>query len=848
MDIRRFFIKPQIPEKLKSLEELAMNMWSTWDKDAEKIFHRLDPQLFRTLSHNPVELLYRISSERLNEAAKDKGFLYELKQVCEKFKNYMSLEGTYLSEGQEMPFLKGDVVVYSCMEYGLHESLPCYSGGLAVLAGDQLKAVSDVGFPMVSFGMLYTHGYFKQRIISDGTQVEEFTEPNWYLTLVSEVAGEGGAPLFIEVPLKGDKVVAKIWKIQVGKILLYLLDTNIHQNPEKYRKITSMLYDPDRETRLEQELILGRGGIIALRALNIHPKAYHINEGHTAFSILERLIDLVKNKKHSLEEAKTIIRCSTVFTTHTPVIEGNEHFTDELIKEYLQEEVKQLGLTMNEFLSLGKIRQEKMFWLPAFALRFSLRSNGVSKIHGSVSRATWRDVFPTLHERELPIGSVTNGVHLQSWLSLQMSEIFDRYIGPDYFYKAESPDIWENIYSVPDGEIWNAHCRRKEQVISFVRKRVVDMMKRRGYGNNKIVDIERVLNPDYLTIGFARRFAPYKRANLILTDPERLASILTNEEKPVQLIFAGKAHPADEEGKKIIRELLEFINKYPVENHMVFVEDYDINVARHLVQGVDVWLSTPLKPMEASGTSGIKAGINGVLNMSVLDGWWPEAYNGENGWAISAGENISDPEFARNAEANQLYELLENEVTEQFYNRTESNIPLEWVRIMKNSIVTTSSKFNMQRAVREYFHNFYFPQMEVSERISRNDFELLKKINKHKKEIDAIWPKVYLRDYFTSINGKTPVSGEEVNIDCYVYLDDANENLLSVEVLYCYGNDICDYIKTPLSFAEKYQDKVAKYSGKVVLKGNGQQEISARIVPADQDFREIYPEYVKWRE
>ncbi|HQH79845.1 MAG TPA: alpha-glucan family phosphorylase [bacterium] len=847
MDVRKFFIKPQIPERLKPLEALAHNIWAFWDKDAEKLFHRLDPQLYRKVAHNPVEFLYRLDEEKILAAAKDRGFLYELGRVSEKFKNYLEFDGTYVKDGVEKTFSPDDIVLYSCMEYGLHESLAFYSGGLAVLAGDHLKAASDVGIPMIGFGLLYKRGYFSQRISSDGMQIEEFKQNNWHLAPVNEVVGADGAPVYIEIPLKNEKVIAKLWKIEVGKTILYLIDTNIHQNPERFRKITDLLYDSDRVVRLQQELILGRGCIIALRAMGIKPTVYHINEGHTAFSVVERILWMMREERRSFEEAKAIVRSSTVFTTHTPVIEGNEHFDEALIREYFIDEVKELGIDINSFLAFGRIASDRTFWLPAFAIRFSRLSNGVSKLHGEVSRKMWRSIFPNLHERELPIKSVTNGVHLQSWLSLQMTEIFDRYIGPDYLHKAEALDVWEKVEDIPDGEIWNAHCRRKDQVVSFIRRRVGNMMQHRGYGKNKIKDIEQVLNPSTLTIGFARRFAPYKRANLVLTDPERFAAIIKNRERPVQIIFAGKAHPADDAGKRIIKQLFDFIYDYKLENHVVFIEDYDINIARHLVQGVDVWLNTPTKPMEASGTSGMKAAINGALNLSVPDGWWPEAYDGENGWEISAGDNIEDPGLARMAESNQIYELLENEITEMFYDRREGGHPKEWVEMMKRSIIAACSRFNMHRPLREYLYDYYMPQAELTSKITANDGEMLKRLIAHREVINSIWSRIYLRDYFTSIDGKMPTSGDNVEIEAYVYVDDVDTELIGVEAFYCFGDEPDEWSTSPLKFVEKYNDKVARYSGSVMLDGNGTQEISVRIVPADRDFRAFYPEYVKWK-
>lgn len=848
MDIRKFFIKPVIPERIKSLNEIAFNVWSCWDMDAQRLFHRIEPQLFRKLSHSPVELLYRLDPALLEEAAKDEGFLYELDRVYDKFKRYMKFEGSYVQSGKSKPFSTDDVVAYICMEYGLHESIPAYSGGLAVLAGDQLKAVSDIGLEMVGFGLLYRTGYFNQHISPEGKQIEEYREINWYLSPLLEVHDDKGLPLLIEVPIKSSKVFAKVWKLQVGRVPLYLFDTDIHQNDAKFRKITRTLYDADRHTRLEQELILGRGSVIAMDVLGIKPKLYHLNEGHTAFSILERMLRLVRGKHRSVEEAKDLVRYSTIFTTHTPVIAGNENFDDELIDEYLEKDVELLGMTINEFLNLGKVKKEKNFWLPAYALRHSGMSNGVSKIHAEVSRKMWRNLFPTLHEDELPITAITNGVHIQTWLSLQMTELFNRYVGPDYTHKAESPGLWKKIAAIPDGEIWNAHRRRKEQTVSFIRRRVGDMMKKRGYGKNKIKDLEMVLNPDYLTIGFARRFVQYKRANLILSDPERLVSILTNEDRPVQLVFAGKAHPADTEGKNIIKSIIDFINEYPVENHVVFMEDYDINVARHLVQGVDVWLNTPQKPLEASGTSGIKAAINGVLNLSVLDGWWPEAYDGENGWAITGGDFGDSSQITNEAEALHLYELLEREVAELFYNRTESDIPVGWVKMMKNSIAGVAQRFNMHHTMREYLYKMYLPQMQMSERLVKDDSKLLKAMCMNKGSLDAVWSKVYIKDYFTSINGKMPLSGDTVNIDCYVYIDDVDEKLFNAEVFYCAGDGAATCKSIPLKYVERYPDKVAKYSGGITLEGTGQQQIGVRLVPSNPDFRQVYPEYVKWKE
>lgn len=847
MDTRRFFIKPPIPKKIQHLQELAFNVWSYWDRDAQNLFHRLDPELFRRHNRNPSELLYRLNPSRLQAVAEDKGFLHELKKVHEKFTNYMHYEGHYQRIGSEVPFSPDDTVAYVCMEYGLHESIPIYSGGLAILAGDQLKAVSDAGFPMVSFGLLYNYGYFAQKITPDGTQIEEFHKNAWYLNSLTEVRDTQEVPVVIEIPLKNDRVFAKLWRIQVGRVPLYLLDTNIHQNAPQHRGITDTLYDSDRRTRLKQELVLGRGAVLALRALGIQPKVYHLNEGHTAFVILERLLHLTRECGLTLEEAKAVVRFSTVFTTHTPVIEGNEHFADDLIKEYLAQEIGALHMTLDEFLSLGKVRKEKEFWLPALALRHARRSNAVSKLHTSVTRTMWQDLFSTLHEKEFPIGDVTNGVHLQSWLSRQLNELFTSYLGPDYFRDSDGEGVWQKINTIPDSEIWNAHVRRKEQVISFIRKRLSQAMMQRGYRKSQTRDLEEILNPNNLTIGFARRFAPYKRADLILSDEERLVSILTDKERPVQFVFAGKAHPADSAGKALIKKIFDFVERHSLENRIVFIEDYDINVARHMVQGVDVWLNTPLKPLEASGTSGMKAGINGVLNLSLLDGWWPEGYNGENGWAIPASTNLADPNLGRSIEANQIYDLLEGEITKLFYRRTDNDLPLDWIKMMKSSIVSICGNFTMQQVLHKYVTNYYLPLVQEAAPLGENNYALLKSVSQHKKIVDSVWSTVYIKDYFTSIDGKAPVSGETVSVDCYVYLGDVDPSLLRVEIFYCGGEEENHFKTFPLSLIERYQDKVSKYSANFTLEGTGLQELSVRLVPENADFRKIYPEYVKWK-
>ena len=848
MAMRSFYVQPHIPETLKNLFVLAYNIWSTWDHDSFRLFSRIDPGLYRKVNHNPVKLLHLLDSQRIADLAKDPGFLFELDGVYQSFLTYQSFQGSYKdAQGQERPFGKEDIIAYLSMEFSLHESMPIYSGGLGILAGDYLKAASDVGLPLVGFGLLYRFGYFTQRINPDGYQEEEFKENIWSLKPVKEVKDKDGNPLIIEVPLKNEKVFAKLWRVAVGRVSLYLLDCNLEQNKPEHRSITDMLYDPERDDRIVQELILGRGTRIALKALGIQPKVYHLNEGHSAFLIVERLKLLMAEEGLSFEEASAVIRHSSVFTTHTPVIEGNEHFDQDLVAAYLKPDLAQLGIDLEQFLSLGRVgRGERTFWLPALAIRFSRHNNAVSKLHAEVSREMWRPLFENHHLREIPITSVTNGVHLQTWLSAELAQLFDRYIGPDYLHNAESPEVWGAVHNIPDDEIWEAHMRAKRANIAFIRRRLNDEYERKGFARSRIREVQSILDPRTLTIGFARRFAPYKRADLILQDPERLVALLTDPDRPVQLVFSGKSHPADVEGKKIIKRVLDFIRDNDLEQQVVFVEDYDFDVGRHLVSGVDVWLNTPLRPMEASGTSGMKAGINGVLNLSIRDGWWPEGYTGDNGWSITAGESHHDLETKRRVEAAQIYDLLQNRILPLYYDRTQGHFPRGWVTWMKNSICTIGQGFNMHRMLREYLNSFYLVQISSREKLLADKGALVRDLVARKRQIDALWPSLKIKDFFPLSDGRVPASGQDLAVDCYVELHQAAPSLFKVEAVHHYGPEMNRFEVTDLPFVERYEDGVAKYSGLIKLSQPGAQEMGVRLVPADELFRQTYPNYIKW--
>ncbi|MCD4650551.1 MAG: alpha-glucan family phosphorylase, partial [Candidatus Cloacimonetes bacterium] len=735
---------------------------------------------------------------------------------------------------------------YFSMEFGLHESLPIYSGGLGVLAGDFLKAASDQGVPLIAFGLLYKYGYFSQRINLDGMQEERYSIIEWHTKPVRPLCNDG-IPILRNIRIDNQEVWFKTWIIEVGQVKLYLLDTDIPENPDDIREITDILYNSDKNKRIRQEILLAFGSLKLMKALDYEPTIYHLNEGHSAFLIVERLRHLIKEKGFSYREAREIIYSSTVFTTHTPVIDGNEHFDSHLIKRYIQPIVEETGISYNEFYQSGMINNDNSrFWLPALALRFARYSNVVSKIHGQVSRQMWQQLFPNLYNAEIPIKPITNGVHIQSWLSEQLTALFDRYIGPDYMHMAEKKSVWNNIKHIPNNEIWEAHRLRKEQMISFVRQHFVKSVNLSGEAHHAVQTPRNILHTDFLTIGFARRFAQYKRGDLILEDPERLLAILKSETRPVQFIFAGKAHPADEKGKKLIQNIITYARENNVEDRFVFVQDYDINIARHLVQGVDVWLNTPIRPMEASGTSGMKAGMNGALNLSVLDGWWPECYDGTNGWAITAGEAYENLEMRRRMEAGQIYSLIEDVISELYYDRDSANTPQRWISWMKNSMHSVGMNFNMHRMLREYVDMFYVQGIEHFTTLIENQHADLKQNLEKEDQLIQSWSKIKLKRYTVNHEAATFLrTGDILKIEADIDLDSVDDSLIAVEVFYLPGEDN-NYFTSILHPDQKLKGNVVRYRGSLAVKGTGTQRLAVRV-RALPDIAN-YHHYIKWFE
>ncbi len=707
--VRTLTASPALPPALMRLRELAYNLRWAWDEDALDLFRRLGTDHWSASGHNPVLLLGILPQQELIDASNDESFLAHLKRVSADHDAYMAQTSTwYQKNGGE----NTDVVAYFSAEFGVTECLPIFAGGLGALAGDHLKSASDMGIPLVGVGLLYQQGYFRQHLNEAGWQQETY-QPNDFanLPLVLEYDTHG-APLTVSVGFPGRQVHARIWRVQVGRVPLYLLDTNFAANPrDEDRDLTDYLYGGGDELRIRQEVMLGIGGYRALHALNIRPGIYHINEGHSAFLALERIRIYMQSKGLSFDEARLAATAGIVFTTHTPVEAGHDRFVPRLMDTYLTGFAeRELHLSRRDFLGLGRHdanNDNEKFGMTKLALQMCAVCNGVAKLHGEVSRKMWQNLWPNVPEHEIPIGHVTNGVHVSSWLSSDMKQLFDRYLGPRWRTEPGDRSIWSRIDQVPRAALWRTHVLRRERLIDLARKRVQLQLHRVGAPQADQHAAAAVLDPQALTIGFARRFATYKRATLLLSDLDRLARIVGSEDHPVQIIFSGKAHPRDQPGKELIQRIVTIARQHPFRGRIVFLEDYDMAITRAMVQGADVWLNTPRRPREASGTSGMKAAVNGCLNVSVLDGWWDEAYDPDLGWAIGTREVISDQAYQDAVEADNLYDVLEHDIVPLFYRRTSDGLPREWIQRMHGSIAEYASRFNSHRMVEEYYTGAY---------------------------------------------------------------------------------------------------------------------------------------------
>lgn len=710
----------ELPERLARLGELAYNLWWTWQPEAPRVFARLDSALWERLGHNPIRFLREIDRSRLSQGARDKEYLALFDRVFADFDSYMDPSGTLRPNSvqrwtiQAHPELNGRPIAYFSMEFGLHETLPIYSGGLGVLAGDHLKEASDLDLPLTGVGLMYAQGYFSQRITEDGWQEALNNMLDFNNLPALPVLDDSGERLCVDVEFPDRTVALGLWEIRVGRVPLYLLDSNLDPNTDSDKQLTARLYWSDLDRRVMQELVLGVGGVRALRALGYNPSVWHMNEGHAAFLTLERARELVASG-HTFEEAMEKTRAQNVFTTHTPVAAGNDEFPLWLIEKYLAALWPQLNLTRDQFFDIARHQkpQGEMFSMGILALRNSAGRNAVSELHGHVARKMWHFLWEDQHVEQVPITHITNGVHVSNWMARRLINLFSDYLGKGWYDHLDEPELWSKIDEIPDFELWAVRQHLKRKLTFYMRERVRDRWTVGGFHPVQVVSSGVLLNPYALTVGFARRFATYKRAGLVLSDVERILSIINRPNMPVQIIFAGKAHPADEPGKQLIQHVYRQVKRAETGGRIVFLEDYDINLARYLVQGVDVWMNTPRRPLEASGTSGMKAALNGALNFSVLDGWWREAYNGHNGWAIGEDKELESQSVQDAQDAESLYTTLEEEIIPLFYDRDPNEISQGWMARMRESMKTIIPQFSTRRMVKEYVERLYVKALPV---------------------------------------------------------------------------------------------------------------------------------------
>jgi starch phosphorylase len=842
---------PSLPARLERLRDLAHNLWWAWNHEAIDLFRRLDRDLWESTGHNPVLMLGTIRQERLVRMAEDDGFLAHCDRVCREFDRYRERRSTWYqktvgrtgeSQGQDG---SGHRIAYFSAEFGLTESLGIYAGGLGILAGDHLKSASDLGLPMVGVGLLYQKGYFHQYLNPDGWQQELYPDNDFYnlpLTLERELSG---APLRVEVEYPGRVVKAQVWRAQVGRVPLYLLDSNVDENRPDDRDITDQLYAGDHDLRIRQEILLGIGGIRALEALGLRPTVYHMNEGHSAFLALERIRRLMEEQNLSFAEAREAATAGNVFTTHTPVPAGIDWFHPDLVSRYFGQYYPRLGLSRDEFLRLGRKDPHDAngyFCMAILAMRLANKTNGVSQLHARVSREMWQEVWPQVPTDEVPIVGITNGIHPRSWISHDMADLYDRYLGPRWVERPADLSVWNRVMRIPDEELWRTHERRRERLVAFARRRLRAQLEQRGSRPSEIRQAEEVLDPEALTIGFARRFATYKRATLLFRDLERLVRIVGDRDRPVQLIFAGKAHPRDNPGKELIRQIVRHARRTELRNRIVFVEDYDMVVARYLVQGVDVWLNTPRRPHEASGTSGMKATANGALNLSILDGWWAEGYTPETGWAIGRGEEYGDgqADYQDEVEASATYDLLEKEIVPLFYERGRDGLPRGWIAKMKAAMRDHAGVFNTNRMVRDYTELCYLPSAERSERLMREDQERAKALAEWKARVDQQWHGLRVEKVWVDMAESQELKvGDQLQVQAQVHLGELKPTDVAVELFYgpldAEGQIVQGQVLPTLIAQSKGLGKYI-FTGAITCQTSGRHGYALRIVPHHDDL------------
>ena len=829
-------VNPQLPKRVGELLDIANNLWWSWNSEFLRLFKEIDSDLWETVGKNPVKFLKLVSQDKLEDIAKDEEFLAKYDEVVNHFNSYMQTKETWFSKNY--PNNANDLIAYFSAEYGIDEIIPIYSGGLGILSGDHLKSASDLGLPFVAVGLLYKNGYFNQKIDGYGTQKTEYTNIDLDNLPILPVKDENGEDLIIDVDFPDRKLYLKIWKIVVGRISLYLMDSDIDKNIAEDRVVTLRLYGGDQEMRIRQEIVLGMAGIKLLRRLGLKPSVYHMNEGHSAFLTLEVIKDVMEEKQVSFEVAKSMCSAKTVFTTHTPVPAGNDIFPIELMDKYFSNFWPKLGISREDFLRLGmKSTQglEQGFNMGMLALRIAGKKNGVSKLHGAVSRRLFSDVWPNIAPDESPIEYVTNGIHTCSWLAPSMKKLFNQYLKPYWQDNIQDDETWNDIKNIPNKELWDTHTDRKKKLFTLVKNNITTRLKSSGYNYEEINEIVSKLNPNALTIGFARRFATYKRATLIFRDLERLTQLLNNPERPVQLIFAGKAHPADKEGQDLIKYIHEVSMKPQFKGKIFLLENYNIAMSRYLISGVDVWLNNPRRPMEASGTSGQKASVNGVINFSVLDGWWAEGYNQKNGWTIGDNTEYQSYEEQDIADSESLYNTLENKIIPLYYeNKKEDGVSDKWMEMFKNSIISTGGRYSTSRMVIDYTRDYYMELANLSKNHYQNLDEVIDFTN-WKKNMYASWKDIKITQN-NNLDNITIDAGNQIEVHCIVNLpENIDCNSIRTEVYYgkILENGIMEQIQTvPMNLIEQDdENRTYKYSAKIELKTGGNYGYTFRVMP-----------------
>ncbi len=729
-------IKSTLPEQLKCLDELAHNMWWAWNYEARDMWKSLDKDLYEEVGHNPVMLLDRLSYERKEAIVKDRAIMKCVKDVYKKFRQYMDVK----------PNDKRPSVAYFCMEYGINQVVKIYSGGLGMLAGDYLKEASDSNVDMCAVGFLYRYGYFKQTLSMDGQQIAQYDAQNFNSLPVERVLDQNGQPVVVDVPYMNYQVHAYVWQMNVGRIKLYLLDTDNEMNSEYDKPITHALYGGDNENRLKQEILLGIGGILTLKKLGIKKDIYHCNEGHAALCNLQRLIDYIQSGL-TFNQALELVRASSLYTVHTPVPAGHDYFDESLFGKYMGGYPNMLGISWDEFIGMGRQNPDdhsERFCMSVFACNTCQEVNGVSKLHGWVSQRMFAPIWKGYYPEESHVGYVTNGVHFPTWTATEWRKLYAKYFDENYINDQSNESLWHAIYNVPDAEIWETRMALKKKLVDYIREKFTATWLKNQGDPSRVVTLLESITPNALYIGFCRRFATYKRAHLLFTDLDRLAKIVNNPERPVKFIFSGKAHPADGAGQGLIKRIFEISQRPEFLGKIIFLEDYDMQLARRLVSGVDIWMNTPTRPLEASGTSGEKAEMNGVVNLSVLDGWWVEGYREGAGWALPQERTYQNQGYQDQLDAATIYSLLENEILPLYYNKNKQGYSEGWIKTIKNSIATIAPHYTMKRQLDDYYDKYYTPEAACFKRLSANDNQLAKELAQWKETVAERWDSIHV--------------------------------------------------------------------------------------------------------